>query len=324
VKSSTSTIEWLLEAEEPWVRLGVLRDLLERPDDDLEVERAHRSSLSNSKVKMLLTECRAWPGYPLKNHKDAKHPLHKLGILADMGFSAKDRGMKSIVGKLLAHRADCGSFQTQLQIPERFGGSGQPDWFWMLCDAPLVLHALMAFGLGDNDRVCMAAGHLVELARSNGWPCASSISKFRGPGRKDDPCPYATLVVLRALSLSSKHNRSPACRKGTEMLLSHWERRTERKIYLFGIGTDFAKLKYPMVWYDILHVVDVLSRFPWSRKDPRFVEMLNLVLSKADEQGLFTPESVWMAYKGFDFAQKKVPSPTLTLAVERLIRRCRA
>ena len=47
------------------------------------------------------------------------------------------------------------------------------------------------------------------------------------------------------------------------MLLSHWKQRKEKKYYLFGMGSDFRKLKYPYVWYDILHVCEVLSRLPF-------------------------------------------------------------
>ncbi|NTW90442.1 MAG: hypothetical protein HGA35_00625 [Erysipelotrichaceae bacterium] len=43
---------------------------------------------------------------------------------------------------------------------------------------------------------------LMELVRENGWPCAVSkeLGKFRGPGRKEDPCPFANLAMLKALS----------------------------------------------------------------------------------------------------------------------------
>ena len=92
-------------------------------------------------------------------------------------------------------------------------------------------------------------------------------------------------------------------------------------MYLFGIGTDFAKPKYPMVWFDIVHVLDVLSRFAWVRADPRFREMLEVLRAKADADGRYTPESVWMAYKGLDFGQKREPSPTLTLAAARIVAR---
>jgi hypothetical protein len=87
------------------------------------------------------------------------------------------------------------------------------------------------------------------------------------------------------------------------------------------MGTDFRKLKAPFVWYDILHVAEVLSHFSWVHDDARFVEMLVLINSKADEQGLYTPESIWTAWKGWDFGQKKLPSQWLTFLIYRINRR---
>jgi hypothetical protein len=51
---------------------------------------------------------------------------------------------------------------------------------------------------------------------------------------------------------------------------------------MFFMGTDFRKLKAPFVWYDILHVLDVLSSCSWLKGDPRLLNMANLVKSKAD------------------------------------------
>jgi hypothetical protein len=38
-------------------------------------------------------------------------------------------------------------------------------------------------------------------------------------------------------------------------------------------------------------------------------------------QGRFTPESIWVAWKGWNFGQKKEPSWGLTLAAWRVMRR---
>jgi hypothetical protein len=105
------------------------------------------------------------------------------------------------------------------------------------------------------------------------------------------------------------------------MLLWHWEHRTERKIYLFGIGTDFRKLKYPFVWYDILHVVDVLSRFPFVHGDSRFRGIVETITAQADENGRYTAGSMYRAWKGWSFADKRNPSPWLTFLMLRVQRR---
>ena len=61
---------------------------------------------------------------------------------------------------------------------------------------------LVKFGLKNEPPVKAAIEYLAGLLRDNGWPCAVSkkLGKFRGPGRKDDPCPFANLVMLKVLS----------------------------------------------------------------------------------------------------------------------------
>ena len=93
---------------------------------------------------------------------------------------------------------------------------------------------------------------------------------------------------------------------------------------MFGIGTDFRKLKYPFVWYDILHVVDTLSRYPFVREDSRFREMVETITSQADEEERYTASSAYQAWKGWSFADKKNPSPWLTFLVLRVLKRLQA
>jgi hypothetical protein len=88
---------------------------------------------------------------------------------------------------------------------------------------------------------------------------------------------------------------------------------------MFYMGTDFRKLKVPFVWYDLLHVLDVLRRFPWLRGDARLHAMLEVLKSKADQQGRFTLESIWTAWKDWEFGQKKEPSRWLTLMAWRIL-----
>ncbi len=105
------------------------------------------------------------------------------------------------------------------------------------------------------------------------------------------------------------------------MLLEHWEKQGERKLFMFGIGTDFRKLKYPFVWYNILHVADVLSRFPFTHQDPRLLEMIEAITQQADENGHYTANSMYRSWKDWSFSNKKLPSPWLTLLVSRILHR---
>jgi hypothetical protein len=319
-------IEWLLASDEPWTRYRTLLDLLGRPADSAEVLAARSEMLNHPGVKGLIAAAASWPGYPLaswpgyplQRHNDAKHPLHALTVLADFGLTVRDPGMAAVAQAILAGQADDGPFRILTNIPARYGGSGEDGWHWSLCDAPVTLHALIAFGLADDPRVERAAAHLVDQVSEDGWRCVTA-SGFRGPGRKADPCPLANLLALRALALRPEHRDGEAARRGAEMVLGHWEQQTERKMYLFGIGTDFRKLKYPLIWYDLLHATHVLSQFPWLHDDRRLGEMLEVLAAGADANGRYTPESVWRAWKGWSFGQKKASSPWMTLVATRVL-----
>jgi hypothetical protein len=71
-------------------------------------------------------------------------------------------------------------------------------------------------------------------------------------------------------------------------------------------------------------VTDVLTQFSWMRKDKRLREMVEVVRAKADDQGRFTPESVWKAWGEWDWGQKRAPSWWLTLLAQRTLKRIKA
>jgi len=315
-------IEWLLEGP-PWVIYRTRLELLGEAEDSPDVAQAREAMLAHPQVQGLVAELAEWPGSLLSSHKSAGHLLHKLIFVADLGLKQGDQGIDIVIDRILKHQANTGPFQVLMNIPPHFGGSGEDVWAWALCDAPLILYALVKFGLGDDPRVQMALEHLLSLVTEHGWPCGVSpeLGRFRGPGRKDDPCPYANLVMLKTLALRADWQSLPASQTGAETLLRLWEGRLMLHPYQFYMGTDFCKLKAPLVWYDVLHVADVLTRFPWLCSDPRLITLVDVMREKAGEEGRFTPGSIWTAWKDWDFGQKKEPSHWLTLLAHRIFRR---
>jgi hypothetical protein len=326
---------WLLASDEPWTRYRTLLDLLDRPEDDGELQAARCEMLAHPQVQTLIAQAATWGDRPLKRHNDAGYPIYAFSTLADFGVRADDAPpgggvpMAAGIEAVMAHQSAEGAFQTVVNIPKRFGGSGEDTWAWIQCDAPTLLYALLAMGaqssptLDVDERVQRAVGHLVGTVDENGWRCvaAPELGRFRGPGRTADPCPIANVYALKALALVPELADSAAVRTGVEMLLWHWEHQAERKIYMFGIGTDYRRLKYPFVWYDVLHVADVLSRFPLVHGDPRFKEMVATIAAQADEDGRFTANSMYRAWKGWSFADKKNASPWLTFLCYRVLKR---
>ncbi len=292
-------------------------------ENEPEVVVAKRRMIEDPKIQLLLQELQGWPGIVLNSHKSASQPFHKLSFIADIGLTKDNPDVALIAEKIFQHQSDEGPFQLPTNVPKHFGGSGTDTWAWALCDAPVILYSLAKFGYGSDPRVQRAAAYLAGLASENGWHCTVSkeLGNFRGPGRKEDPCPYATLVMLKMLTQFDTYKNSKAVHDGAECLLNLWQNSLTLHPYIFYMGTDFRKLKAPFIWYDLLHVLDVLSQFSWLKDDPRLLDMAGLVRSKADAEGKFTPESEWQAWRGWDFGQKKQPSRWLTFLVLRTLKR---
>lgn len=318
-------IDWLLETGDAWVRYRTRVDLLNQPESDPDVQADRAAMLADPRVEDMIDALQDWPGPPLTSHKKSGHHLHLLSFLAEIGVRAHDPGMRPVVERILKRQAPEGAFRIAIQVSESYGGSGEAVLSWMLCDAPVVYYALCTMGLKDDPRVEKGIEFLRAVIRENGWPCITGPElTLRGPGRKSDPCPYANLVSLKALAAygPERPEVNGMARTGVETLLRHWENQTGRKLYLFGIGTDFRKPKLPLVWYDILHVGDVLSRFPAAHGDARFHAMMSELMVQSDLEGRFTAASMYQDWREWDFANKKKPSPGITLiawrAAERL------
>ncbi len=314
------TIEWLLHAD-PWVEYRTRIDLLKQDENEPAVATSRSSMLANPMITRLIEEITNWPGSALVSHKSAGHAIHKLVFLADLGIKKDDPGMAALTAKVMEHQDPDGPFQMMTNLSPHYGGSGEDIWAWALCDAPSLLYALVKFGFEQDERVLKGVQFLTGLVRENGWPCAGSTQygTFRGPGRKIDPCPYATLITLKLLAALPDWRDNEASHHGTESLLNCWAQRQTFHPYIFYMGNDFCKLKAPLVWYDLLHVTYVLSQFPWVRKDARYLEMTSILSAKADADGRFTPESIWNAWKEWDFGQKKAPSPWLTCLARKIL-----
>jgi hypothetical protein len=313
-------VDWLLQGSS-WIAYRTRRDLLGQPESDKQVDQARTQMLADAQIQALVAELANWPGVVISSHKSAGQPFHKLTFLADLGFKASDPGMETIITRVMQYQSAEGPFGLPMNICAAYGGTGQDTNAWALCDAPLLLYALVKFGMGEDPRIRKGVEYLAGLIRDNGWPCVVSkeLGSFRGPGKKEDPCPFATLAMLKLVSVVNDLYNSTAAHMGIETLLSLWEHSQTRHPYIFYMGDDFRKIKVPFIWYDLVHVLDVLSQFAWVKSDPRFQDMLSVLTAKMDPEGHFTLESAWQAWKDWEFGQKKFPSRWLTLVAWRIL-----
>lgn len=299
--------EKLLNSDYPYVKYNAERILNKRDNDELKAQMEE-----DPKIVSVIDELKDWPGPQISSHKSASQFFHKLVFLADLGVTNETQGIDEIIGKILSSLDDDCVPSLHMLINKSYGGSGEMERAWALCDAPNTLYALIKMQVKDG-RIDRAVQYLAEKIDDFGYGChvSKSLGKWRGPGKKTDPCPYATLVMLKLLIIYGKGfaKEIDIC---SSVLLDLWENSKTKHPYIFYMGTDFRKLKVPFIWYDLMHVVDVLSQVPNNRTDPRLLEMFNVIKKKETKEG-YIPESIYMPWKKWDFGQKKTTSDWLTL-----------
>ena len=313
--------EKLLDRSDDWLKYAILLHLVHAPKDTLDEIR--KTALADVRIQNFLAGISDYHGSLVTNHKNPDLPIHKLLFLLDLGFDTAVPEIKMAIDEIIKHRDEHFIYQSRTNVPKHFGGAGVDMFSWCLCDAPLLLLALQKAGLDYHEYIKQGVDYLVSLHRDNGFPCAASkeLGRFRGPGKKDDCCPYATLIMSDLLSYLPEYRNSEIAVSSVNVLLSLWENSFDQHPYMFYMGSDFRKLKAPSCWYDIVSVAGVLSKYEFVRDDPRFVEMIDLIRNKQDKDGFFTPESVYMKMKDWDFGQKKMPSPYLTYLCYRIFER---
>jgi len=313
-------INWLLESEQ-YVEYATRINILKQDKTDLTELR--NAILSDPRIKQYLRDVSNFNDILVTGHKNPELPLHKLIFLLELGLDRDVPEIDMAINQIIKNMDEDGMYKSMTNIPRHYGGSGEDTLAWCLCDAPLMLYALLKAGLSYEAYIKKGVEYIIGLLRSNGFPCAVSkdVGKFRGPGRKDDCCPYATLIILKLLSEIPEYENSEVVMVCIKELLTLWEKSKELHPYMFFMGTDFRKLKAPALWYDIVSVADCFSHFEYAKEDKRFQEMLDIIVNKANPNFQFTPESVYLKCKDFDFGQKKQPSGWITyLCLNILIR----
>jgi hypothetical protein len=307
--------EWLLEGE-PWVRYRTLTDLLHKGHGDRLVVATRKAVQKHPLMSKLLGRRNAdgywgsakdihtwWP------KKDTTFWV--LGILADFGFSREDDRAARACEYVFSIQLDSGGF-----------GWDPPSKAYE-CHTAILTETLAKLGYASDRRLLRAYDWLVPRQRLDGGFWCKNTGQPHGPRRRDPSCAFATLLVLGALAQNKALRSSDTAERAIAFLLRCWDQRGKVKYagHDSQIGTGFDRLKYPFTDYRILKYLDVLSQFESARQDHRVEKMLELVASKRDRQGHYTPEAVHLAWSEFDFGQKKAPSRWITFLALRILAR---
>jgi hypothetical protein len=308
-------VKWLLDGE-PWIVYRTLIDLLGEDEKDGAVVEALMEIPEHRLIRKILeglNENGYW-GKPKDIHtwwprKNTTFWL--LPVLADFGFKVQDRRIAGVCEYVLGTQLQSGGFGWD--PPNKPGD----------CHSAIIIESLAKLGLIEDPRLQKAYGWLIRRQRLDGGFWCKDTGQIGGPREKEPSCAMATMFVLGALAQNPELQNSNVARKGADFLFGCWENRG--KIRYAGhdsqVGTDWERLKYPFTDYKILKFLDVLSQFACTKQRLEESEMLNALLSKRDNQGKFTPESIVKVWSDFDFGQKENPSKWITLLALRIAKR---
>jgi len=308
-------IPYLEQRNEPWIKYNLERLHGKKGEEE------YNSLRKDPMIQALIDECVYWPDPPLGILNDSSHPIHKIELLADLGLDIRDEWIKALSRLILQNHSEDGMYQSKIEVSKSPLGKNPVELTWRLCDTSILVYALQKFGV-ESEETKEATRMLVWLSENNGWRCKAGIPGLHGPGKKSEHCPYANLLALKALSLS-QYKDSEEVRNGIDSHIMHWENKKDTRIRGFGMGEKFMKLKYPHIWFDILHLVEVLSHYQYAREYEAFWDMWRVISDKQQEEGGFIPEQVYGAWRGWSFGQKKQPSPWITLRILMIAERIR-
>lgn len=271
VGTESNVVQWLLEEEQPAVRLRALVDLLDRGEGDPEVKesRARLGRIGWAADQLgALGPKGFWERREPRNVAQYVDFLYfppylstnwRALVLADLGLDSTDPRVGKIAERM---------FEYKLRLSSPFNLYHEE-----VCISGNMARMLTRFGYGDDARVQRLFDWLVDDQREDGgWNCSQGT-----PGTLDAWEALAAFACVPEEKRSAKMVR--AVERGAEFYL-------ERK--LFEEGTKYApwfRLHYPNhYFYDILVGLDVLTSLGYS-SDRRLEPALDMLREKRRADG---------------------------------------
>lgn len=309
----------LLADPSPLLRLRVLRDLLHRPAEDVEVRELTGLSASDPLVARLLADQQPDGSWPrgLQDDTSASTPvlatalaLMRLGYLGlDATHGAVRRGAEYLFSQ---QRAD-GAWPL---ADNREEGTGREGYAVMPVQTSLPLRGLAACGYACDPRAERAYAWLLAQRLEDGaWPTGIASSGVNGyvAGYRKMPhsrwgCRANTTAALVCLALHPERRRGAEARRALDLLLGR-ETREEYPLgfevaRMIGVEPSHGFLTF-YARFDLALLLDLCARVGVSREDERAAELANFV------RGLQGPYGLW------EYAPRQQASRWLTFDLLR-------
>jgi hypothetical protein len=320
-------LTWLLEADlvNPGVRYFTLRDLLDRPPADPEVQQAQAAVMATGPVPQILAAQAAngsW-GTLVDENGYCATPW-QIMMLADLGADPNDERVQAGCDYLLrTYLAANGAFAALMPRPVPSKA--------VHCHNGEMVYALIRLGRLDDQRV-----QGVINWQTHAITGAGEIQYYKsgttGPGfacgvNSGQPCGWGATKALRGLSAIPVERRTEAVQRaigvGVEFLLSR-DPAVADYPYTERVSSAWHKFGFPLSYQsDMLETTAGLVDLGYGR-DPRLAHALQFILSKQDPQGRWLMERSLNGKLLVNVEEKGQASKWVTLRALRVFKRARS
>lgn len=290
-------LPWLLDPENPSIRYWTLIDVLDRPASDPEV-RAARATIAHQPLVRELFALQHPEGYWGDDETKpytAEGAVAALGLLRMLAVAPDKRTAAGCDSFLRFCQHESGGFS----LTKRLRSGIFP------CTTGEHLPFLVCFGLGDDPRVQAAFAFLIEdMATDDALDCGRYQHR---------DCLWGAIATLNGLAALPSEMRSAQFKRVVKrlsdaLLDADYDFEGEHKRWLtFGV---------PRAW-DLLSALKALAAHGYAH-DVRFAPLLQLVLSRQDDQGRWLCGSV---SRTWPIEKRNRPSKWITLDALRVLKR---
>lgn len=317
----TSTIDWLLEENNPSIRYFTLRHLLDRTEDNADIQQARLAIMDSEPVKKILamqdTEgfwVKPGTGYSPKYQSTAWQIL----FLGELGADGSNPQIQSGRNYLIAHaQAAHGGFSAMANaVP-----SGA-----ITCLNGNLIWALTALGFSGDPQIQNAIEWLAGAITGEGFNSWNSV--IPGPGFKCGanyklPCAWGAVKALRALANLPPALQSARVKKAltatVEFLFSH-DLAKANYPHFERVSGEWFKFGFPLSYTsDVLEAALALCEAGYGN-DPRLNTAIDLIVSKREADGRWLMKHSLNGKMWADIEVKGKPSKWVTLRALRVLK----
>lgn len=318
--------EWLLGEDNPSVRYFTLRDVLEKSENDSDVEKSRKAIMQIGPVPKILSKQKSGGYWEVPENfylGKYKSTVWQLMVLAELEADPDDERVKHACEFILEHSQDRESGGFSHKSSSSGGGAHEKV---LPCLTGNMIWSLIKLGYLKDARVRKGIEWIARYQRfddgvkeaAEGWPYDRYENCW---GRHS--CHMGVVKALKALAeipiLERSVDVKRSIQRGTEYMFKH---------HVYKRSHDLARVSkpvwlqfgFPLMWNtDVLEILGILTKLGCF--DERMQEAVDLVVSKQDEFGRWKMERSFNGRLQVNIEQKGKPSKWVTLNALRVLKR---